>query len=79
MPMYDYQCLDCGKESLIVVTLKEHERGEVQCPSCGSKKAQTTVFSIYRPYHEEELTPCIICLPCPRSEPDVFSSVGGAV
>lgn len=37
MPMYDYQCLDCGKESLIVVTLKEHERGEVQCPSCGSQ------------------------------------------
>ncbi len=37
MPMYDYQCLDCGKESLIVVTLKEHERGEVKCPGCGSK------------------------------------------
>lgn len=40
MPMYDYKCLDCGKESLIVVTLKEHERGEVQCPACGSKKLQ---------------------------------------
>lgn len=40
MPMYDYKCLDCGKESLIVVTLKEHERGEVTCPSCGSKKLQ---------------------------------------
>ncbi|MBH0202069.1 MAG: zinc ribbon domain-containing protein [Nitrospira sp.] len=40
MPMYDYKCLDCGKESLIVVTLKEHERGEVTCPACGSKKLQ---------------------------------------
>ena len=40
MPMYDYKCLDCGKESLIVVTLKEHERGEVACPACGSKKLQ---------------------------------------
>jgi putative FmdB family regulatory protein len=40
MPMYDYKCLDCGKESLIVVTLKEHEAGEVQCPACGSKKLQ---------------------------------------
>lgn len=40
MPMYDYKCLDCGKESLIVVTLKEHERGEAQCPACGSKKLQ---------------------------------------
>jgi putative FmdB family regulatory protein len=40
MPMYDYKCLKCGKESLIVVTLKEHEAGEVQCPTCGSKKLQ---------------------------------------
>jgi putative FmdB family regulatory protein len=40
MPMYDYNCLDCGKESLIVVTLKEHERGDVKCPACGSKKLQ---------------------------------------
>ena len=40
MPMYDYKCLDCGKESLIVVTLKEHERGEVACPTCGTTWAQ---------------------------------------
>jgi putative FmdB family regulatory protein len=40
MPMYDYQCLNCGKESLIVVTLKEHESGEVVCPACGAKKLQ---------------------------------------
>lgn len=40
MPMYDYKCLDCGKESLIVVTLKEHEAGLVTCPACGSKKLQ---------------------------------------
>lgn len=37
MPMYDYQCLDCGKEFLLVLTLKEHERGEAVCPACGSK------------------------------------------
>ena len=40
MPIYDYKCLDCGKESLIVVTLKEHERRDVQCPACRSKKLQ---------------------------------------
>ncbi|MBM4133526.1 MAG: zinc ribbon domain-containing protein [Nitrospira sp.] len=40
MPMYDYKCLDCGKESLIILTLKEHESGPVVCPSCGSKKLQ---------------------------------------
>ncbi len=37
MPMYDYQCLDCGKESLIVLTLKEHEAGTPPCPHCGGK------------------------------------------
>jgi len=40
MPMYDYKCLECGKESLVVLTLKEHERGEATCPACGSKKMQ---------------------------------------
>jgi putative FmdB family regulatory protein len=40
MPMYDYKCLDCGKESLIVLTLKEHETGKVTCPSCKSTKMQ---------------------------------------
>jgi putative FmdB family regulatory protein len=36
MPMYDYKCLDCGKESLIVLTLREHETGKIACPSCKS-------------------------------------------
>jgi len=40
MPMYDYKCLDCGKESLVVLTLKEHEQGEAKCPACGSTKVE---------------------------------------
>ncbi len=40
MPMYEYSCLDCGKESLLALSLKEHERGEVKCPYCGSAKMQ---------------------------------------
>jgi putative FmdB family regulatory protein len=36
MPMYDYKCLDCGKESLVVLTLKEHETGIAKCPACNS-------------------------------------------
>jgi putative FmdB family regulatory protein len=37
MPMYDYKCLDCGKESLVVLTLKEHASGIATCPACNSK------------------------------------------
>ncbi len=46
MPMYDYKCLDCGKESLIVLTLKEHEGGNVVWPACGSKNVQ----QVYSPF-----------------------------
>ncbi len=40
MPMYDYKCLDCGKEFLVVLTLKEHGSGAATCPSCKSKKVE---------------------------------------
>ena len=36
MPMYDYKCLDCGKEFLLALTLKEHESGAAACSSCGA-------------------------------------------
>ncbi|NJN69514.1 MAG: zinc ribbon domain-containing protein [Nitrospira sp.] len=42
MPMYDYQCLNCGKESLIVVTLKEHEAGENRMSSMRKQEAEAT-------------------------------------
>ena len=45
MPMYDYKCLDCGKESLIAITLKEHESGPITCPACGSKKMDQMITS----------------------------------
>jgi putative FmdB family regulatory protein len=37
MPMYEYKCQDCGKESLLVLSLKEHDSGPPPCPSCNSK------------------------------------------
>jgi putative FmdB family regulatory protein len=44
--MYNYKCQDCDKESLIVLTLKEHERENVVCPACGSKNVQ----QVYSPF-----------------------------
>ncbi|MEI8015052.1 MAG: FmdB family zinc ribbon protein [Nitrospira sp.] len=40
MPMYDYNCRDCGKESLVVLTLKQHETTKVTCQKCGSANMQ---------------------------------------
>jgi putative FmdB family regulatory protein len=45
MPMYDYKCLQCEKESLIALTLKEHESKSVKCPSCGSTKMEQLITS----------------------------------
>jgi putative FmdB family regulatory protein len=43
MPMYDYICLDCGKESLITLTLKDHETRNVKCPGCGSIRVEQVI------------------------------------
>jgi putative FmdB family regulatory protein len=43
--MYDYNCLECGKESLLALTLKEHESGAATCPHCGSKKLEQMITS----------------------------------
>lgn len=40
MPMYDYKCLECGKESLVAMTLKEHEAQRATCPHCGSQRME---------------------------------------
>ena len=45
MPMYEYKCLDCNKEFLLALTLKEHESGAAVCPSCGSKKLEQEITS----------------------------------
>ena len=45
VPMYDYQCLDCGKESLIAMTLKERESGTATRPACSSKKMDQLITS----------------------------------
>ena len=45
MPMYDYKCLDCGQESLVALTLKEHEKGAATCPHCGSKRLEQLITS----------------------------------
>jgi putative FmdB family regulatory protein len=45
MPVYEFQCQDCGKKFEIVATLAEKEAGlNPVCPKCGRKRARQ-VFS----------------------------------
>lgn len=41
MPLYDYQCKDCGVVFEVRATIKEREAGLVlACPKCGSREAR---------------------------------------
>jgi putative FmdB family regulatory protein len=43
MPLYEYRCRDCQRAFTVVLSLKEHERGEAACPGCGSKKVEQLI------------------------------------
>lgn len=40
MPVYEYVCLDCGKEFTVVLSVREHELGHATCPQCQSKAVE---------------------------------------
>ena len=49
MPLYEYTCKECGKDFSRVMTLREHEAGEVECPHCKSKNVEqkpSTFFAV---------------------------------
>lgn len=45
MPLYDFECQGCGRIFTVVLSLKEHERGEIRCPGCNSKDVRQMVSS----------------------------------
>lgn len=40
MPVYEYACLDCGKEFTVVLSLRDHELTHATCPECQSKAVE---------------------------------------
>ncbi len=46
MPTYEYKCMDCGKETTLALSLKDHESGGAACPSCKSKRMEQLVTSV---------------------------------
>lgn len=46
MPSYEYKCLDCGKESVLNLSLSEHDRGRITCPGCKSDRMEQLISAI---------------------------------
>ena len=46
MPTYEYKCLDCGKESVLNLSLSEHDRGNITCPVCKSARMEQLISAI---------------------------------
>ena len=40
MPVYEFACLDCGREFTLVLSIKEYERKGFACPHCKSKAVE---------------------------------------
>ena len=40
MPHYVFRCEDCKKEFETILHIDDLDKGNVQCPHCGSKKVQ---------------------------------------
>lgn len=46
MPSYEYKCMDCGKESVLNLTLSEHDLGKITCPGCKSTRMEQLISAI---------------------------------
>lgn len=44
MPIYEYECCDCENEFEMFTTL--HERDQVKCPKCHSKKVKRLISKL---------------------------------
>jgi putative FmdB family regulatory protein len=47
MPLYEYQCKECGRIFNIRLTIKEHDKKRPKCPKCGSRKLDPKYSSFF--------------------------------
>jgi putative FmdB family regulatory protein len=46
MPSYEYKCMECGKESVLNLNLREHDLGKITCPGCKSTRMEQLISAI---------------------------------
>ncbi len=37
MSLYEYLCDKCDREVTLTLSIREHDKGPIKCPKCGSK------------------------------------------
>jgi putative FmdB family regulatory protein len=47
MPTYEYKCLACNKKFSLVLTVEQHEKKKVKCPSCQSSKVEQQIAAFF--------------------------------
>lgn len=45
MPIYEFECRECGKEFSVVLSVKQYEQKEFACPACQGKEVEQLVTS----------------------------------
>ena len=47
MPMYEFECKECGHQFEKSMTVAEHDKEEVRCPKCDSKEVKHLIEDVY--------------------------------
>lgn len=47
MPIYDYRCNDCGRDFVVIESLKEHETAKPVCPDCSGTNVRRVIGGVH--------------------------------
>ena len=43
MPTYEYECLECKKKFVLILSISEHDKVKPSCPKCKGKKVKQSI------------------------------------
>jgi putative FmdB family regulatory protein len=46
MPAYEFECLKCGEQVMLIISISEYEKEKYKCPECGSKRLERLVSPV---------------------------------